>query len=77
MPKRILSGKVVSAVNNKTISVLVERKFRHPLYKKIIKKSGKYTAHDPENKYSEGDLVKIVECRPISKNKTWEVEYNK
>lgn len=73
MPKRMLQGKVVSSKADKTVTVLVERKIRHPLYQKIVKKSAKFSAHDPENKFKEGDVVKIIECKPISKNKTWQV----
>ena len=71
MPKRILQGTVESAKNDKTVSVRVERRFKHPLYKKIVKKSTKYAAHDAEGKYKVGDKVKIQECRPISKTKSW------
>ena len=73
MPKRILEGVIVSKKSEKTISVLVERKIMHPLYKKFIKRSKKYAAHDNENMFSEGDKVSIQECRPISKRKRWEV----
>lgn len=73
MPRRVLQGKVISAKADKTISVLVERRFKHPRYQKIVKMSSKFSAHDPENKYKEGDEVKIIECRPISKSKTWQV----
>ena len=73
MPRRVLEGDVVSATNNKTITVLVERRFRHPVYKKYIKKTTKYAAHDEQNKYSVGDRVSIIECRPISKSKRWTV----
>lgn len=71
MPRRILEGNVVSAKNDKTITVLVERRFMHPVYKKYIKSTGKYTAHDEANVCKEGDRVSIVECRPISKSKRW------
>lgn len=71
MPKRILQGTVVSDKADKTITVLVERKFNHPLYKKIIKRSKKYAAHDENNIAKEGDIVKIEESKPISKSKTW------
>lgn len=71
MPRRILEGNVVSAKNDKTITVLVERRFMHPVYKKYIKSSSKYTAHDEGNTCKEGDRVSIVECRPISKSKRW------
>jgi small subunit ribosomal protein S17 len=73
MPRRILQGKVVSDGSDKTIVVLVERRVKHPLYKKIIRKSKKYHAHDPKNAHKIGDNVRIRECRPISKLKTWEV----
>lgn len=75
MPKRILQGQVVSNKTDKTVTVLVERRLSHPLYKKIVKKSKKYAAHDAENKCNIGDLVKIQECKPISKTKSWEVLY--
>ena len=75
MPRRILQGVVESAKNSKTISVRVERRFRHPLYQKTVKMTKKYAAHDPEQKFKEGDLVEIIECRPISKTKTWVVSY--
>ncbi|MFY9589486.1 30S ribosomal protein S17 [Rickettsia endosymbiont of Halotydeus destructor] len=71
MPKRILQGVVVSSKADKTITVKVERKFQHPIYKKFVKVSKKYAAHDPENKFQDGDKVNIVESRPISKTKTW------
>lgn len=71
MPRRILEGNVVSAKNDKTITVLVERRFMHPVYKKYIKSSTKYTAHDEANTCKEGDRVSIIECRPISKSKRW------
>ena len=73
MPKRILSGKVVKKSGDKTVSVLVTRQTTHPIYKKIIRVSKKYLAHDSENKISIGDNVKIQETRPISKSKSWEV----
>jgi len=76
MPKRILQGEVVSDKGDKTITVNVVRRLSHPLYKKIISKSKKYAAHDEENRYKVGDSVKIQECRPISKRKTWEVIYD-
>ncbi|MCP5369750.1 MAG: 30S ribosomal protein S17 [Rickettsiaceae bacterium] len=71
MPKRILQGVVKSDANDKTISVLVQRTYMHPLYKKIVKKSKKYSAHDENNQYKVGDIVKIQETRPISKTKSW------
>jgi small subunit ribosomal protein S17 len=73
MPKRVLQGVVVSAKADKTITVKVERKFKHPVYKKFVKVSKKYAAHDPENKFQDGDKVNIIESRPISKTKTWVV----
>jgi small subunit ribosomal protein S17 len=73
MSKRILKGKVTSAKNNKTIVVIVERKYSHPFYGKVIKRSKKYHAHDEKNKCKEGDMVQIIECKPISKKKSWEV----
>ena len=73
MPKRILQGTVVSDKADKTVTVLVERQVQHPLYKKIIRRSKKFAAHDPENKFKIGDRVRIRECRPISKLKSWEV----
>jgi len=71
MPKKILQGTVVSSKQDKTITVLVERKIKHPMLKKIIKRSKKYTAHDEENKFKSGDKVKIMESKPISKLKRW------
>ena len=71
MPKRILEGEVVSNKTDKTITVLVERRFMHPIYKKYIKKTDKYAAHDPANQCNIGDRVQIQECRPISKRKRW------
>ena len=73
MSKKVLKGKVTSAKNNKTIVVTVTRKFKHPFYGKYISRSKKYHAHDETNKFKEGDAVEIIECKPISKNKTWEV----
>jgi len=71
MPKRVLVGRVVSDKMDKTVTVLVERRVMHPLYKKFIRRSKKYAAHDETNLCREGDLVSIQECRPISKRKTW------
>src|SRR3954462_4465029 len=71
MPRRVLSGRVVSDKMDKTITVLVERRVIHPLYKKFIRRSKKYAAHDESNLCKEGDAVRIEECRPISKRKTW------
>jgi len=73
MPKKILKGIVVSDKPNKTITVLVERKYQHPLFKKIIKSKKKYNAHDENNTYKNGDKVSIIECKPYSKNKKFEV----
>ena len=73
MPKRVLTGKIVSAKNLKTLVVQVERKFRHPVLKKVLKRSKKYHAHDEKNKFKEGQKVSIIECKPISKKKTWQV----
>jgi len=73
MPKRILQGVVVSGKQDKTIVVRVERRLMHPIYKKFIRRSKKYSAHDEGNTAKAGDVVRIRECRPISKNKTWEL----
>ena len=73
MPKRILIGTVVSDKADKTVTVKVERKERHPLYGKIIRRSKKYHAHDEDNAYRPGDQVRIDETRPYSKTKTWKV----
>jgi small subunit ribosomal protein S17 len=73
MPKRILTGTVVSDKTDKTVTVLVERKVKHPLYGKIIRRSKKYHAHDEANEFRPGDTVRIEETRPISKTKTWRV----
>jgi small subunit ribosomal protein S17 len=75
MPKRILQGIVTSAANEKTVTVKVERRLAHPMYKKIVTKSKKYAAHDEKNLYKVGDSVTIQETKPISKSKTWEVVY--
>ena len=75
MPKRILIGKVTSHKADKTITVVVERRIMHPMYKKFVTKSKKFAAHDSENKFKEGDKVSIRECAPISKNKRFEVIY--
>ena len=66
MPKRILEGKVVSDKQDKTVTVLVERRYMHPVYKKYIKRTDKYAAHDEHNAIKEGEVVQIQECRPIS-----------
>ena len=73
MTKKILKGVVKSAKNDKTIVVEVTRKFKHPFYEKVIKRSKKYHAHDEKNKFKEGETVKIKECIPISKKKRWQV----
>ena len=73
MPRRVLEGKVVSNKTAKTVTVLVERKVRDPLYGKIIRRSAKYAAHDEGNQWAVGDLVSIEECRPLSKTKKWRV----
>ena len=70
---RTLSGRVTSNKTDKTITVLVERRIKHSLYGKIIKRSKKYHSHDEENQYSIGDFVLIQECRPISRTKSWKV----
>ncbi|MEM5475797.1 30S ribosomal protein S17 [Pacificibacter sp. AS14] len=72
MPKRILSGVVTSNQNEQTITVSVERRFKHPVLKKTIRKSKKYRAHDETNQFNVGDLVRIQECAPKSKTKRWE-----
>jgi small subunit ribosomal protein S17 len=74
MPKRILTGTVSSDKTDKTVTVLVERKVKHPLYGKIIRRSKKYHAHDEANEYTIGDIVRIEETKPISKTKTWVVK---
>jgi small subunit ribosomal protein S17 len=73
MPKRILTGTVVSDKTDKTVVVKVERKVKHPLYGKIIRRSKKYHAHDEANAWKEGQTVRIEECAPISKLKSWRV----
>ena len=73
MPKKILTGVVVSDKPNKTVTVLVERKYSHPLLKKVIKVRKKYNAHDENNTYKLGDKVSIIESKPFSKNKKFEV----
>ena len=73
MPKRVLIGTVVSDKTDKTVTVKVERKVKHPLYGKIIRRSKKYHAHDEKNEYTVGDTVRIEETKPISKTKTWAV----
>ena len=76
MPKKILKGIVVSDKPNKTITVLVERKFTHPVLKKVIKSKKKYNAHDENNTYKNGDKVTIIESKPFSKNKKFQVMEN-
>lgn len=73
MPRRILEGQVVSDKNHKTVTVLVERRYRHPVYKKYVKRTDKYAAHDENNQFKVGDKVQIMECRPISRSKRWTV----
>ena len=73
MPKRVLTGPVVSDKTDKTVVVKVERRVKHPMYGKIIRRSKKYHAHDEANEYREGETVRIEETRPISKLKTWKV----
>ena len=77
MPKRLLSGTVISANSNKTVVVKVTRRVKHKLYKKIISRSKKYHAHDEKNEFKVGDIVSIEESKPISKLKTWKVLYEK
>ena len=78
MPKKILTGIIVSDKPNKTVTVLVERKYRHPVLKKVLKVKKKYNAHDENNKFKSGDIVSIIECKPFSKNKKFQVmEKNK
>ena len=73
MPRRVLTGRVTSDKMDKTITVLVDRRVMHPLYKKFIRRSKKYAAHDETNECKTGDMVRIIECPPISKRKTWTV----
>lgn len=73
MPRRVLQGTVVSDKCDKTVIVSVERRYMHPKYKKFIRRSKKYAAHDENNTFKEGEIIRIRECRPISKRKTWEV----
>ena len=75
MPKRILQGEVVSDKGDKTVVVKVIRRVSHPKYKKIVSISKKYSAHDEENRFKSGDLVQIVESKPFSKTKKWQVVY--
>jgi len=76
MPKKILTGIVVSDKPNKTVTVMVERKFSHPVLKKVIKVRKKYNAHDESNKFKNGDKVSIIESKPFSKNKKFQVMEN-
>ena len=76
MPKKVLTGVVVSDKPNKTITVMVERKFSHPVLKKVIKVRKKYNAHDESNKFKTGDKVSIIESKPFSKNKKFQVMEN-
>jgi len=73
MPKKILTGIVISDKPNKTVTVLVERKYQHPVLKKIVKVKKKYNAHDENNKFKSGDKVSIIESKPFSKNKKFQV----
>ena len=73
MPKKILKGTVISNKPNKTITVVVERKYQHPILKKVIKSKKKYSVHDENNKYKNGDKVSIIESKPYSKSKKFEV----
>lgn len=75
MPRRVLQGTVVSDANEKTVTVRVDRKVSHPLYKKTIRRSKKYAAHDEKNQFKVGDKVQIIESAPISKTKRWQVVY--
>ncbi len=75
MPRRVLSGTVVSDANDKTVTVRVERRVAHPVYKKTIRRSKKYAAHDEKNQFKVGDAVQIIESAPISKSKRWKVIY--
>ena len=76
MPKKVLTGIVVSDKPNKTVTVMVERKYSHPVLKKVVKVRKKYNAHDEKNKYKNGDRVSIIESKPYSKNKKFEVMEN-
>ena len=73
MSKKVLNGKVIRDKNDKTIVVLVKRRYIHPYFKKVITSSKKYHVHDEKNKFKIGDLVKIIESKPYSKMKRWEV----
>jgi small subunit ribosomal protein S17 len=76
MPKKILTGVVVGDKPNKTITVMVERKYSHPVFKKVVKVRKKYNAHDENNKFKNGDVVSIIESKPFSKNKKFQVMDN-
>ena len=76
MPKKVLTGIVVSDKPNKTVTVLVERKYQHPVLKKVLKVRKKYNAHDENNKFKNGDKVSIIESKPFSKNKKFQVMEN-
>lgn len=76
MPKRLLQGTVVSDKATDTVTVLIERRIKHPLYGKIIRRSKRYAAHDPKNSFKTGDVVRIEEHAPISKTKRWHVVYD-
>ena len=73
MSKRVLQGQVLKDAKDKSVVVRVERKVKHPLYQKFIRRSKKYMAHDQDNRCKAGDVVRIQECRPLSKRKSWEV----
>lgn len=73
MPKRVMQGVVVSDKGEKTVVVRIDRRFSHPLLKKTVRKSKRYSAHDPDNKFKVGDRIRIEECRPVSKTKQWQV----
>lgn len=75
MPRRVLQGTVVSDANEKTVTVRVERRVSHPVYKKTIRRSKKYAVHDEKNQFKVGDKVQIIESAPISKTKCWQVVY--
>jgi small subunit ribosomal protein S17 len=75
MPKKVLQGTVVSSKGDKSVTVKVERRYSHPKYGKTVSVFKKYAAHDPENRFSEGEVVQIIESRPISKTKKWHVVY--
>jgi len=76
MPKRVMQGVVVGDNSDKTVVVRVERRVMHPLYKKFIRRSNRFHAHDAENRFKVGDQVRIQECRPLSKLKRWEALYD-